>query len=77
MSNQVLIVTGVVMNILCVVGIVIWNKYITEIDGFNFMVFLSFLHFLFTAVMMRVLLCLGMFKYAAAPFSSVFPVALV
>jgi solute carrier family 35 protein E3 len=76
MSNQIVIVTGVVMNILCVVGIVIWNKYITEVDGFNFMVFLSFLHFLFTTVMMRVLLCMGMFSYAPAPMSSVFPVAL-
>lgn len=77
MSKTVVIVAGVVMNILSVVGIVIWNKYITEVDGFDFMVFLSFLHFLFTSIMMRVLLCLGVFEYAAAPFSSVFPVAIV
>ena len=41
---------GIVGNILSVVGIVILNKYITEVDGFNFMVFLSFLHFAFTFV---------------------------
>lgn len=77
MSKSLVIVSGVVMNIVCVVGIVIWNKYITDVDGFNFMVFLSFLHFLFTAIMMRVLLCFGVFTYAPAPFSSVFPVAVV
>lgn len=77
MSNSLVIVVGVVMNILCVVGIVIWNKYITDVDGFDFMVFLSFLHFLFTSIMMRVLLCLGVFTYAPAPMSSVVPVAVV
>lgn len=47
---------GVVGNILSVVGIVILNKYITEVDGFNFMVFLSFLHFAFTCVGITILI---------------------
>ena len=77
MANGLVIVIAVLVNILSVVGIVIWNKYITDVDGFNFMVFLSFLHFLFTSVMMRLLLFTGTFAYAPAPFSSVFPVAVV
>jgi hypothetical protein len=42
------VIIGVITNIVSVVGIVICNKYITEVDGYNFMVFLSFLHFAFT-----------------------------
>ena len=44
------VIAGVVTNILSVVCIVITNKYITEVDGFHFMVFLSFLHVLFTTI---------------------------
>ena len=47
---NIITLVGIVGNILSVVGIVILNKYITEVDGFNFMVFLSFLHFAFTFV---------------------------
>lgn len=74
---SVVVVCGVVGNIVSVVGIVIWNKYITDVNGFNFMVFLSFLHFLFTAIMMRILLFFGAFTYAPANVSNVFPVAVV
>ena len=44
------VIIGVLTNIVSVVGIVICNKYITEVDGYNFMVFLSFLHFAFTCL---------------------------
>jgi len=72
---QVVDVVGIVGNILSVVGIVICNKYIVEVDGFNFMVFLSFLHFLFTMIGTRVLLCAGMFTHSEAPLSGILPVA--
>lgn len=67
---------GVAANILSVVGVVIVNKYITEVDGFNFMVFLSFLHFAFTAVGVRCLMYAGYFKYQTAPLEGVLPVAI-
>ena len=67
---------GVVVNILSVVGIVIVNKYITEVDKFDFMVFLSFLHFVFTGVGTWVLLKMDTFQYKAADQASVLPVAL-
>lgn len=77
MSNLSLsVVVGIVGNILSVVGVVICNKYIIEVDHFNFSVFLSFLHFSFTAIGMRVLLSMNYFNYASAPLSGVLPVAL-
>ena len=63
-------------NILCVVGIVICNKYITEVDGYNFMVFLSFLHFVSTTVATRLLQYAGFFAPNSAPYSSILPVAI-
>lgn len=70
------IIVGIVGNVLSVVGIVICNKYITEIDGYNFMVFLSFLHFLFTMIGTRVMLMMGYFTYTSAPISGILPVAI-
>jgi hypothetical protein len=77
MSISPVVITAVIGNIVSVVGVVIWNKYITEVDGFNYMVVLSFLHFAFTTISMRLLLAVNAFTYAPAPFTSVFPVALV
>lgn len=71
------IVIGVVMNILSTVGVVITNKYIIGVDGFNYMIFLSFLHFVATTIGTRVLLACGVFTYRTAPMSSVLPVAVV
>ncbi len=73
--SSVVIIAGVVTNILSVVGIVITNKYITEVDRFHYMVFLSFLHFLFTSIGTRVLLAMGVFSYKPAPLSGILPVA--
>jgi hypothetical protein len=70
------IVCGMVGNVLSVVGVVITNKYITGVDGYNYMIFLSFLHFVFTSIGTRVLLKLGMFQYKDAPLSAVLPVSL-
>ena len=74
MSSPV-VIAGIVVNILSVVGIVITNKYITEVDGFHFMVFLSFLHFAFTTIGTRVMLMMGLFSYQPAPLSGILPVA--
>lgn len=71
-----MIFVGVVGNISSVVGIVIMNKYITEVDGFNFMVFLSFLHFLTTTIGLQLMLMCNMFTKPKAPFGSVVPVAI-
>ena len=71
------IVAFMVLNVVSVVGIVILNKYITDVDEYNFMVFLSFLHFVFTSIGTYVMLGLGFFNYQAAPLSGVLPVALV
>lgn len=75
-ASNGIIIAGVVSNVLSVVGIVICNKYITEVDGYNFMVFLSFLHFSFTMVGTRVMLMLGMFQFKAAPMNGILPVAI-
>mmetsp|Transcript_9980 Transcript_9980/g.22417 ORF Transcript_9980/g.22417 Transcript_9980/m.22417 type:complete len:345 (+) Transcript_9980:166-1200(+) len=75
-SESFIIVAGVVTNILSVVGIVITNKYITEVDGFNYMVFLSCLHFTFTTIGTRVMLRMDYFQQKDAPLSGVLPVAL-
>lgn len=70
-----LVILGIVTNIFSVVGIVITNKYITEVDGYNFMVFLSFLHFAFTCIGTRFLLMGNYFSQNYAPLEGVLPVA--
>ena len=75
-SADMTVVIGIVGNILSVVGVVIMNKYITEKDGFNFMVFLSFLHFAFTSIGCRLMMMGGFFSWTPAPFSGVLPVAI-
>eukprot|EP01031_Cornospumella_fuschlensis_P044995 gene44995-55038_t len=70
------VIVGIVMNILSVVGVVICNKYIIEVDNYNFSVFLSFLHFGFTTLGMRMLLAMNYFTYTEAPFSGVLPLAM-
>lgn len=69
------VITGIVGNIVSVVGVVITNKYIVGVDGFNFMVLLSFLHFAFTTLGTRVLLYGKYFEYKDAAFSNVLPVS--
>ena len=75
MTNWV-IVLSIVGNILSVVGCVITNKYITEVDGYDFMIFLSFLHFAFTTIGTRVMLGMGYFTYTPAPLNGILPVAI-
>lgn len=75
MMASFVVPAGIIVNILSVVGIVIVNKYITEVDKFDFMVFLSFLHFVFTGFGTWVLLKMNVFQYKAADQSSVLPVA--
>jgi hypothetical protein len=68
---------GIVSNILSVVGIVLLNKYITEVDGYDFIVFLSFLHFAFTSVAMHFMLLCNAFTYAPVTVWGAMPVAMV
>jgi solute carrier family 35 protein E3 len=70
------VVAGVVGNIVSVVGVVITNKYIVGVDGFDFMVFLSFLHFSFTTLGTRMLLYGKYFEYKDAAFNNVLPVSM-
>ncbi len=77
MNNNLVVLLAMIGNVLSVVGIVILNKYITEVDGFNFMVFLSFLHVAFTSLGTYVLMFLGYFQHNSAPLSGVLPVAMV
>lgn len=79
MSNEapnIIILLSIIGNIVSVVGIVIVNKYITEVDGFNFMVFLSFLHFAFTSMGSRLLLKMNMFSLSSVTMMDVLPVAM-
>jgi len=55
-GSNLVVGLGIAANIVCVVGVVIANKYITEVDGFNYVVFLSFLHFSVTSIGTRILL---------------------
>lgn len=70
-----MIIVGIITNVLSVVGIVICNKYIMEVDGFNFSVFLSFLHFATTSVGTRILLHLGYFMHNTPQLQGVLIVA--
>jgi hypothetical protein len=69
------IILGIITNVLSVVGIVICNKYIIEVDGFNFSVFLSFLHFATTSLGTRLLLHLGYFSQNTPQLQGVLVVA--
>ena len=75
-SNDLVVILGIIGNILSVVGVVICNKYITEVDGFNFMIFLSFLHFVFTYLGCCVMMTFKVFNWTAAPISGVLPVSI-
>jgi hypothetical protein len=75
-GSNIIVLLGVVGNITSVVGIVIMNKYITEVDGFDYMVFLSFLHFLITSIGLQIMLWLNVFTKPSVPYSSVVPVAI-
>jgi hypothetical protein len=73
---SLVVVAGVLCNILSVVGVVICNKYIIEVDNYNFSVFLSFLHFAFTTLGLRTLLYANYFVYTSAPLSGILPLAM-
>lgn len=74
---DVVTLSAIAGNVGSVVGVVILNKYIVSIDAFNYMVFLSFTHFVFTYLGCCLLLRFGFFSYKPAPLRGVLPVALV
>ncbi len=47
-SESVRIALGATGNVITTIGLVILNKYIVAVDGFDYIVFLSCLHFMFT-----------------------------
>ena len=67
---------GIVGNVVSVVGVVIVNKWVQQTHNFDYMVFLSFMHFGVTTIGMRVLLQVGLFRYKEASFSGVYKIAL-
>ena len=70
------VVAGIIGNIISVVGIVIINKYITEKDGYNFMVFMSGLHFGFTYFALKVMAYYGYLKVPTSSRMATLPVAI-
>ena len=84
---NILSVVGVVMTNKYIVEsdgnyIMFWNRYslclcLCYVAGYNFMIFLSFLHFAFTSMGTRVLLGAEVFTYKEASPSAVMPVAVV
>jgi len=76
MEIEVGTLIGIVVNVISVVGVVLLNKSIASVSGFNFMICLSFFHFLFTMVGMKIMLRFNFFEFKAAAYSNVLPVAL-
>jgi hypothetical protein len=75
-SSNLSVITGIIINVVSVVGIVICNKYITEKDDYKFIVFLSFLNFLFTTVSTRIFLFFRFFNYKHAQIQGILPVCI-
>jgi hypothetical protein len=71
------VLLNIMLNILSVVGIVLVNKAVGSVDRFNFMVFLSFLHFVFTCICTRIMLSMNVFVYKDVNILDMLPVALV
>ncbi len=69
------VLSAIIWNVISVVGVVILNKHLSQNDGVTQVVFLSFLHFFFTMVGMRILLSLNFFEYKPAETSKLLPVA--
>jgi hypothetical protein len=72
-----LTIAGMVGNVVSVVGVVIMNKYIVSIDKFNYMIFLSFMHLVFTYLGCSLMLKAQIFTYKPATVKQVLPVAMV
>jgi len=70
-------VLAIIFNILSVVGVVVCLKHIAEVDNFKFVIFISTIHFFFTAIGTRVLLRINVFNYKEATFEAVLPLAAV
>lgn len=56
---DVTVYCGMLVNLLSGVGIIILNKYIVSEDAFNYVVFLSFCHFLLTLIFVGILASAG------------------
>ncbi|CAM9430520.1 unnamed protein product [Chrysoparadoxa australica] len=68
--------TAMATNVLSVVGVVGFNKYLWSKDGFNYPVFLSALHYLFSSIGTRLLLRCGVINYMPIPWRQTISLAM-
>ena len=66
---------GIIMNIVASVGCVISNKYLWEKFAFNYMITLTFLHLVFSAAVVHIMMFYGYFAYAPCSLKDSLPLA--
>ena len=76
-SSDLAVAFSIASNVFTAVAIVIWNKYIVDVNGFRSIIFLSALHYIFTSIGVRLMQKCGVFTYKEAPLSSVIYLAAV
>ncbi len=76
-SSDLAVAFSIASNVFTAVAIVIWNKYIVDVNGFRSIIFLSSLHYIFTGIGVRLMQKCGVFTYKEAPISSVIYLAAV
>lgn len=69
------VLLAMVVNVVTTVGVVMVNKYIAAELRFNFMIFLSAIHFCFTGLFAYIAMKLGYFQYKSATVKQVLPLA--
>ena len=70
-NDYVNLTLAIIWNLLSVVGVVICNKYIVEIDEYKFIIFLTLLHVSITALCTEFMLVFNTFKHKKAPFPEI------
>lgn len=76
-GETIRIILGSTANVALTIGLVILNKYIVTVDGFDYIVFLSCLHFVFTCLGCIALSHLGFFVSKVMPLKAKLSVAFV
>ena len=62
-----IVYSGLLLNLACGVGIVILNKYIVATDAFDYVIFLSFCHYLFTTASVNIMAKAGYIQSTQIP----------
>ena len=70
------ILIAMISNVLCSVGLISINKQLFKYSHFEFMLILSFLHYVFTSLSCHLMIYLRIFESKDAPISGVLPVAI-